>query len=84
MDKRFLYRIPGCLWYLGKIRIFSEMTRHTIKIFERRHRPLPKKKTLFFPDIRENQEYDGTNGLSITGPNPEKPYWHKLLVLKLT
>ena len=30
------------------------------------------KKSLFFRDTRDNQEYDAKNRLSIPGPSPEK------------
>ena len=32
-----------------------------------------RKKSLFFRDTRDNQEYDAKNRLSIPGPCPEKP-----------
>ena len=32
-----------------------------------------RKKSLFFRDTRENQEYDAKNRLSIPSPSPEKP-----------
>ena len=31
-----------------------------------------RKKSLFFQDTRDNQEYDAKNRLSIPGPSPEK------------
>ena len=31
-----------------------------------------RKKSLFFRDTRNNQEYDAKNRLSIPGPSPEK------------